>query len=337
MKYNPAIDGVRALAAIAVVGFHVKFPGFQGGFLGVDVFFVLSGFLITALLRAELTQDGAIDLRHFYWRRFIRLFPPLMAALMGTVLLWSIFEPSADLLPDLLASLLYLSDYGVAFGIAPQYLKHTWSLSVEARFYLLWPLFLIVARRMSTTSLFRLVVVLFGAAMTWKGIDLFLWRDFSWTYYRADTRLSGILLGAAVALFPVQVSVRRAATLAIISSVLLAFCCALVPWGGSAALVLGGPVAELATAALLIALMSGQRTGVGAALAHPVLVHLGVLSYSIYLWHYGIALLVRTSLDPVISFPVTLVAAIALAQVTHSLIELPLRRWVRRPAQPSHA
>ena len=143
MAYQPALDGVRALAILAVLLFHAKVPGVPGGFVGVDVFFVLSGFLITTILAGEHRRCGRIDLPGFYRRRLRRLYPALIVFLCAYLLTAGLLFPRVA--PekhgrDALLALFYLADYGRALDMPLSVLNHTWSLAVEAQFYLLWPL-----------------------------------------------------------------------------------------------------------------------------------------------------------------------------------------------------
>ncbi len=330
MKYNPALDGVRALSVLAVVGFHTNFPLLLGGYIGVDVFFVLSGFLITTILRAEQASGGQINLVRFFVRRLVRLTPPLVLSLLSFYLLYAIFFPWLDLKPDLLAGLLYFSDYGVAFWQVPQYLKHTWSLSVEEHFYLLWPLFLVATRRIDPQKMVLAIGLLFFAGAVWRTADFLIWDNFARTYYRFDTRLTGILLGSLLAIRPIAVDRRGATILGKASIIMLVFMALMFRWHSSFYIYVGMFFAEIAAAMMIVSLTSGHQTYFGRLLSNRGLIYVGVLSYSIYLWHYGLAIVLRDFLNPWLSFPITLAASILLATLSYELIEAPLRAWVRR-------
>src|SRR5215469_9867848 len=153
--YRPALDGVRALAVAAVVLFHAGVPGLTGGFLGVDAFFVLSGFLITSLLLAEHTRRGRIGLAAFWGRRARRLLPALLVMLVAVVLTGRYLLPAVEvrlLRGDALAALGYVANWRMIYRgsdyfaqtSAPSPLQHTWSLGIEEQFYLIWPLVVVV-------------------------------------------------------------------------------------------------------------------------------------------------------------------------------------------------
>src|SRR5487761_2131823 len=142
LRYNQALDGLRAVAIGLVAADHCWVPGFDSGYFGVDVFFVLSGFLITQLLVDEYDSQGQIDLGKFYLRRLLRLTPPLAILLAVYLAVAPTLWPHYGLWPhirDAALAGLYLADYGRAFWSQPTLLEHTWSLSVEEHFYLLWP------------------------------------------------------------------------------------------------------------------------------------------------------------------------------------------------------
>ncbi len=218
--YVPALDGLRALAVASVIAFHFGIAGVPGGFLGVDIFFVLSGYLITSLLVAEWSATGGISLRSFWGRRARRLFPALFVTLVGVSLAAAFLDdPSqlASLRSDALATLLYVANwhyiaasqnYFAHFGI-PSPLLHTWSLAVEEQFYLVWPLIAVAAvhlgRRMPKLSAGRLLLVLAVAgsiaSAVWMAVSYGSGADPSRQYFGTDTHAQVILVGAALALF----------------------------------------------------------------------------------------------------------------------------------------
>jgi peptidoglycan/LPS O-acetylase OafA/YrhL len=172
MTYNPALDGVRAVAIIVVMLFHARAPTALGGYIGVDVFFVLSGYLITTLLLQELQTNHRIDLRRFYLRRLIRLAPALLVMLAIYVIVAPFVWPSiADHGWQAFLAAIYLSDYSVAFWGTPDILSHTWSLSIEEHFYLLWPVVLAFAvRRWDRRSLVIVLGVFYVLATLFRWV-----------------------------------------------------------------------------------------------------------------------------------------------------------------------
>lgn len=330
MKYNPALDGVRALSVIAVVAFHTLYRPLTGAMIGVDVFFVLSGFLITTILRGEMQGSGALDLKRFYVRRASRLMPPLVLCMAATYVGYVLLVPETRIGLDVVLSLLYVSDYGISFWGVPEHIRHTWSLSVEEHFYLIWPAFLITTRKLSDRALLQVLLVMFAVATIWRVADCLIWDDWVRTYYRFDTRLSGMILGAVLAVGQWKVSEHAAAKMGGIALYLLALMVVALRWKAMPSLMIGTLAAELAAAALIIALTSGHETSVSKMLSRPWLVYLGVLSYSIYLWHYGFAYVLRDAINPVWAFVISLGASVVISAISHKYVEKPIKAWVNR-------
>ncbi|MDP9475509.1 MAG: acyltransferase [Actinomycetota bacterium] len=214
LPYRPGLDGLRALAVIAVLLYHAGLAWIPGGFLGVEVFFVISGYLITALLLAEWRGRGRIDLKSFWLRRARRLLPALYVLLVVTLAYAVVFLPGevAGLRADALAAFGYVTNWYLVFGQEsyfeavgrPSLLKHLWSLAVEEQFYLLWPLIFAVgmgvgatrlrARRTLTVAVTVAVASAVAMALLYvPGVDP------SRIYYGTDTRATGLLFGAALA------------------------------------------------------------------------------------------------------------------------------------------
>lgn len=169
MPYVPALDGIRAIAVLLVVFFHAQTPGFHAGYLGVDVFFVLSGFLITSLLLGELASTGGIHLRRFYFRRLARLMPPLIGLIALYLVLAPLVWPEhAHHIRDAFIAGFYLSDYSVVADVHPVMLKHSWSLSIEQHYYLLWPLLLLLIVRFRPKEIIGILFGLYIASTLWR-------------------------------------------------------------------------------------------------------------------------------------------------------------------------
>ncbi|MBO0810120.1 MAG: acyltransferase, partial [Actinobacteria bacterium] len=207
----PGLDGVRALAVLAVMAFHEGMRAAPGGFLGVDIFFVLSGFLITDLLVTRYDARGGLDLRKFWARRARRLLPALAAVLVVVTAAVAVIEPAqlAALRPALGAAVTYSSNwyqalhhqsYFAAFGPLPP-LEHLWSLAIEEQFYLIWPLLLVVILRIGDPRR-RAAVAWLGAGASALAMALIYvpGRDPSLVYYGTGTHAIGLLAGSAIAL-----------------------------------------------------------------------------------------------------------------------------------------
>src|SRR5215211_896558 len=214
LPYRPGLDGLRALAVIAVLLYHADLTWIPGGFLGVEVFFVISGYLITALLLAEWRQRGRIDLKTFWLRRARRLLPALYVLLVVSLAFAVVFLPGevAGLRGDVIAAFGYVTNWYLIFGQEsyfeavgrPSLLQHLWSLAVEEQFYLIWPPILALGLCIGATRLRRrrmLGVAIFGAVASAMAMALLYTpgADPSRIYYGTDTRATGLLCGAALA------------------------------------------------------------------------------------------------------------------------------------------
>lgn len=189
MRYNPALDGLRAVAIMMVIGYHTGVPTSAYGFVGVDVFFVLSGFLITRILAAEV-EAGGIKLGAFYLRRIKRLYPALILMVGAMLALgWTDWKGA-------LIVLAYLGDYVTTPGI----FGHTWSLAVEEHYYLLWPLVVPFIARMPRRNAIWLLGALYVAFTLWGMFQPFAYR----APFRFDTRASGLIFGSLLAFLPVR-------------------------------------------------------------------------------------------------------------------------------------
>ncbi|RRH98098.1 acyltransferase [Mesorhizobium tamadayense] len=328
MKHNPSLDGIRALAALVVMAFHSKLPFALGGFIGVDIFFVLSGFLITSLLKREADLTGRISFTQFYIRRALRLWPPLLLLLAGYLVVAPLVFPPVDFWRQVVLAGLYLSDYAKAFWGDPVALTHTWSLSVEEHFYMLWPVvILLVSRRCSGDRQLALIFLgLFVAASLWRMTDLVIWQDWQRTFFRFDTRMSGLLLGAAIAYLPWRPSGRQADAIGIVSACGLAAAILVLRFRSPWPLLHGGTLVDLCAAGLVLAAVQ-ERSRVAAVLGCKPLAALGLISYSIYLWSVPIAVIFRTRFDAYTSFAATAVISIAIAAASWWLIERPLKAY----------
>ncbi|MCC9596818.1 MULTISPECIES: acyltransferase [unclassified Rubrivivax] len=329
MQYVPALDGVRAIAVLVVLAFHARVPGFNGGFLGVDLFFVLSGYLITRILAEEHRHRGSISIGSFYLRRLRRLYPALLL-FVGTYLLVAetVFGNRVNHVRDAIVTTLYLSDYGRAFWRVPVVLQHTWSLAAEEHFYLVWPLLLVGILKLAPRLRIASLALLFVAATAWRW-NVLGEGDWLQTYYRFDTRLSGLVLGAVCALWKPQFG----GTAALAGWAIFAWCVHSAHWYGRDSLMEIALAAEL-SAALII--LGAQHLKV---FASGPLTWLGRMSYGIYLWHYPFVYWMRNEgLHWSITFLAAGGAAITCAALSYYTIERTFRsRRARRAGPPGSA
>jgi peptidoglycan/LPS O-acetylase OafA/YrhL len=341
----PALDGLRGAALLGVLFFHAN-GALPGGYLGVDLFFVLSGFLITSLLLAEHRDTGRIALGAFWIRRARRLFPALLA-LMPAIAIYARFfaKPSelAGLRADALATLAYVANWRAIFAhksywelfAAPSPLEHTWSLSIEEQFYVVWPLVVtFVLRRRPPRSL---LVLALGLSALSIAAMLFLFdpERVSRVYLGTDTRAAGILAGAALATVLsmdttlADGAVRKLDALGVAAALGLG----LAWWklkGESYFLYHGGFwLTEAAVLVVIACAVMGPRSLVSRALSWKPLTLVGTVSYGVYLWHWPVNVALspeRTHLHGfwlhVIQFAVTFVIAI----LSYRFVEQPIRK-----------
>ncbi|HEY7131161.1 MAG TPA: acyltransferase family protein [Candidatus Limnocylindrales bacterium] len=344
--FRPELEGLRAVAVGLVLAYHAGVPRIHGGYVGVDVFFVLSGFLITGLIVRELRATGRIDLPKFYARRARRLLPAALVAIAVTLLLSVVLLPPLripDIAGDAAASALYVSnvrfaaqatDY-LASDLAPSPLLHFWSLGVEEQFYLFWPaILLLVARAIpgDAARLRRLGLVVVAIAIGSFALSLVLTTASQpWAFFSLPTRAWELALGGLLALsverlarMPVRAAgVTVAAGLALIGLAGLVLqtstpfpgLAALLPTVG-AALVIAGGAAGIATLPARLLTLQPMR-------------YLGRISYSLYLWHWPILVLPAAAIDGQLSLAERLGLAglsVVVAAASQRWIEDPIRR-----------
>jgi peptidoglycan/LPS O-acetylase OafA/YrhL len=351
MKHIPALDGLRAAAVTAVVFFHAGVTrGSNGAFMGVDMFFVLSGYLITTILTHEYDRRGRVDVGAFYWRRFFRLVPGLALMLAAYVavagLVWPRY-PAAAHYGDAAVTLAFLSDYVAAFALRPAYLLHTWSLAVEEHFYLLWPWLLVWL--LPRGRALKVVLAACLLAIEWRVLS-FWYSPWALAYYRFDTRVDGLLLGSVLALtlreYPklLQVKLSPAVPYLVFGLIVLQF--AAGAWGSPAT----GAFGITATGLLTVVLIYGCVARAEQGLAGPRVLEwapvrwIGVMSYGIYLWHYPISKVTRDTMSLGWSFVVCLGLASLMAWLSWHTAErlgrlgrdrLALRRRLSTNATPA--
>ena len=343
MKHIPALDGLRAVAILVVLMFHSLVPSFRWGNVGVDVFFVLSGFLITGILLDEHTQTGRIQWRAFVRRRIYRLVPALLVMVGAYLVIAPFLWPGEPHFTDALWVLTYMSDYSRALIERPHYLGHTWSLSVEEHFYLLWPAILgglaILVRKTRTPDAWWVGIFFLGwvVATGWRVASTLMWpTDFDFNYFRFDTRTSGLWLGAMVAAVARTKALEQPLSASLLAMGVLALAAGATTsrFGENNTLLYGITFAEMATALALLAILK-QQEWICAPLTVPAMMWIGKVSYAIYLWHYPIQYYLRVETSKEIALFLGSALAMAIAWLSWRYVEAPmLRRRDRKMRQP---
>ncbi len=349
------LDGLRAIAVTAVVLFHADFYWARGGYLGVDLFFVISGFLITSLMAREVDRTGRLDLRDFYWRRAKRLLPAswLMMGVVVAVAAWVARDALPHLRNDVVASLAYVTNwellrsqtsYFEATG-RPPLLQHLWSLAIEEQFYILWaPLAFILLPRMSRRAMAFIALVLAAASAAWMAmlahkIGYPGQGDPSRLYFGTDTHGFALLLGSALGLlWQPSPELDRPGMFAratgwLLGLIALACMVALFAMTGedTPRLYPWGFLAAAATALALIMIATHPGMAFGRCLDNPVMRWIGERSYGIYLWHWPVFMLTRPgidlrTMDSGTALALRLALTLAVAALSYRYLEMPVRQ-----------
>lgn len=353
VRYIPAIDGLRAVAVIAVMLYHLGFAWIPGGFLGVDLFFVISGYVITRLLLDSIQRSGGLDLRAFYVARIRRLLPPLLFMIVLTSVFVSVWAP--DTMRRFLADTPFAifggmnwwlvfrqTDYFETIGRAPL-LQHTWSLGVEAQFYLIWPLILLLVLRFFGKNKIPAAALLIAA---FSGISLFIvslqidaanTSSVSHVYFGTDTHSIGLFLGAALAVRWIPQNLNETVSrkaqdfidgiglfglVGIISAFLF------VDESEPTLYKIAFPLAGLFGCAIITSIVH-PASRFAPILSSRVFVWIGERSYAIYLWHWVVFQITRPNFDLEGStwalYALRLLIVFALADISLRLVELPVR------------
>ncbi len=359
LPYMPGLDGLRAIAVLAVMAYHANLPLSDGGFLGVEVFFVLSGYLITSLLLLDWLDDGRLNYGNFWLRRARRLLPALWLLLLLVPVMARLVAPDAlyRLREDVPAALAYVTNwvyilrkisYFEQFG-RPPLLRHLWSLAVEEQFYLTWPLIFTglmlmggdfrqpkrLLRRFAVAA-----VVLALASAAWRAYLYVPYSDPSRPYYGTDTRAAAILFGAAFAALWRPHRLRENTHLRARSR----RWAEVLGWGGLAGLLVifarvndytpflyyGGFLLVDAATLAVIAAVAHPDTTLGRLLGHPLPRWVGLRSYGIYIWHWPIFAVLRPGEDwqapLLVAVAVQFALTFAIAEASYRWLEHPIRK-----------
>lgn len=344
MNYSKEIDGLRAISVILVIIFHVRNDWLPGGFIGVDVFFVISGFLITSLIYKELLESGRFSFANFYRRRFARLLPALIITLLVTYLLAFLFygpQEFDSLGKDIFFSALGIKNLydagGANYFVQDETYKpllHMWSLGVEEQFYVVWPFMLLLVYTIFRRNLMPplLAILLVSILISEYGA---VSRDVS-SYFMPQFRAFELLSGAVVAVYlinrkslpPINPQFRSAIAFLSLAAILVlsVLLDEKVKFPGINGLLVVVP-------ALLLIVYSGG-TSVGALLSHKSLVTIGLVSYPLYLFHQPIisfTTLWNPSIDPLAILIVVVTLGFCLSYLTYLFIETPVRRMAKAP------
>ena len=360
MGYQPSLDGLRALSVIAVIFYHAGFSWMHGGFFGVEVFFVVSGFLITSLLLDERDRSGHTNLPQFWMRRARRLLPALFTVL-AAVAVWSVFagtdEQQSQLRRDLPWAAFYGGNWGQIVGGVPYYsgdpplLRHVWSLAVEEHFYLVWPLAFVALRRtrLTRTGTAGILVAISASVMVWTfvlhgngpgnlGSPITFLDDvdrINFMYLSTVTRASGIILGAAAAFvwrpWRSPAAARSQGGWLLDGLGLLAV--AMLGCIAAVATLTDGYVYQwllaLVTVLSLVAVLVAVHpaaTWFRAILSWGPLVEIGKRSYGIYLWHWPIFVFAEAYTGSVARVAGALAVTAVVSELCYRFVEMPVRR-----------
>ncbi len=347
LGYRPALDGVRGLAILVVMAVHAALPVPPGGFLSVDLFFVLSGFLITSVLLEEWDRTSTIRLVGFYMRRALRLLPGLLVFLVALVAFSLTFPTMAqarELWREAFYTFFYVTNWAIAFGAMPAlgWLGHAWTLAIEEQFYLVWPWLLLAMLRAGMSR--RRVVLATGGLIAMAALHrLALWHDgatierlFFGFDTRCDSLLAGCVAGIVASIPPERVPGRLRRWMPVAGGVGAVVVAGMMVMASREAAYMpcgGFTLFAVAAAAAILDLVHRPHSLLARALALRPLVHAGRISYGLYLWHWPVFLSLlpmwtglTTMQSDVLRFAVTWLAA----ELSFRLVESPCLRWKSR-------
>ncbi|MBD6883740.1 acetyltransferase [Staphylococcus aureus] len=349
MRYMPGLDGLRAIAVLGIIIYHLNKQWLTGGFLGVDTFFVISGYLITSLLLKEYDDTGIIKLKSFWIRRLKRLLPAVIVLLMvvGTATLLLKSDNIIRVKHDIIAAIFYVSNwwyiakdvnYFEQFSFMP--LKHLWSLAIEEQFYIFFPVIL-VTLLLTIKKRYKIGFIFWGVSIISLGLMMFIYSingDHSRVYFGTDTRLQTLLLGVILAfLWPpfklkndppkvVKYVIDSIGSLSFIVLILLFF----IINDETNWIYDGGFYLISILTLFIIASVVHPSTWIAKIFSNPVLVFIGKRSYSLYLWHFAVISFVRSyyvdGQIPVYVYFIDISLTIIFAELSYRFIETPFRK-----------
>ena len=354
IQYIPAIDGLRALAVIAVMFYHLGFSWIPGGFLGVDLFFVISGYVITRLLLDSIAQSGGLDLRGFYLARARRLLPALLFTVITTTIAIGIWAP--DTIKRFITDMPFAltgtmnwwlvareQDYFESIG-RPPLLQHTWSLAVEAQFYLVWPLILyFILKKLGKNRIpFAALTIAAASGVTLLIVSLSLdasnSSDVSHIYFGTDTHSIGLFLGAALAVSWIPQNFTTTLTkqaqnfidgVGVFGFIGILATFLFIDESDPTLYKIAFPLAAIFGAAIIMSVVH-PASRFAPLLENPVLLWIGERSYAIYLWHWIIFQVTRPTVDLAgqtwALYSLRILIVFALADISLRYVEIPIRR-----------
>lgn len=348
-RYMPGLDGLRAIAVIGIIIYHLNKQWLSGGFLGVDTFFVISGYLITSLLLSEYEETGTIKIKQFWLRRIKRLLPAVLILIFTVIIATLIFKPShiVQIKHDAFAALFYMSNwwyiatdvnYFEQFAFMP--LKHLWSLAIEEQFYLFFP-FILVLLLFKFNSYKKVTLILWIVSLislTLMILISLMTTGNSRVYFGTDTRLQTILLGVILAFAwpPFKLNAQPPKILQIIigsvgtSALLILITLFFTVEDDSAWIYNGGFYLISALTLLIIASAVHPSNAFARVLGNEVFVYIGQRSYSLYLWHFPIISFIHSYYVAgqylLYVFILDLILTVALAEISYRYIEVPFRK-----------
>lgn len=343
LGYRPALDGIRGFAVLWVIGFHFNLPFGRNGLFGVDMFFALSGFLITVLLMEEWNQTGKIQLKNFYIRRILRLYPAVVVMLIVFCLVAS--------REYIISTLFYFTNWVKALHLQPDslYLDHTWSLSIEEQYYVLWPVTLIALLRtkLSNKTIALIPLFLGLASALARGIFWNSTQDWFRVYMGTDLHADGLLIGSAFGLMTVYGLLPDLSKHKPVVSLITLITFLLAAWlliekqvTQSFIPLFGNLGVSLITLVIISRLVNYPSPTVIKIFSFPPLVKIGMISYGLYLWHAPVGAIIDNAnfdLDPFLLMVGKVLVTVLAACVSYWVVEKPFLRLKDRfiPIQPA--